>query len=102
MTLLNKLLHQLDNPNYRSLDVVGCITQNTIDDVPCHLNTLDTIKMAVDVAFVLKRRVHPMPFLGVIPVNFNFVIGVRYVHLINRHQREALELDQDLYNFIIL
>ena len=83
-TLLHSHLCRLD---WRSLDAVGCIKQNTITTITpaidlYHLNTIDTIKMATSAAFALRKKFHPLPFPGAIIISSHFFRKVKYVLII--------------------
>ena len=92
-----------DSLGYHSLDFMAYIGLNiaiSFLDPYLHLDTITTTTATThtslevaNVAFALKRKVLPRPYLDVIIVNFHYDRVVQYGHLIDRLQRVLIVLD---------
>ena len=93
---LLQLLHPL---HFDSLDFIEYIDPNIPANCldPYHPNinatAARTFKAVASVAFALRRRVRPLPYLDVITINFNFDIEARYALITHRLQLIIPELD---------
>ena len=98
---LRQLLHS-DSLDYHSLDFMAYIGLNIaisfldpyllLDTVTITATTHTSLVVA-NVAFALKKRVLPRPYLDVIIVNFNYFREAQYGHLIDRLLLALIELD---------